>query len=1027
MRLGPLTVSLNRPPGRMVPILERATFGDIQAANVGTLFGNDGVGPEWALSKYGEYYAKSVPAYRAIKLRADAVASAPLRVYRRRGDDVPEALPSDAPVQSLLDHVNPYWTSADLWKATETYLSLWGSCFWFLDRDGRTGGLPTNIWLLRPDMVRIIPDRTRGPTNAYIKGFLFDAGGKREALLPEEIVWFRYFNPLDEYAGLAPIAAGRLSLDMGRDALQFNRSFFANGALPQDLVFTVSGPVDQQEVDAFYERLDKRHKGPTRAHRPMIWDLSNGGEPKSLGLTQRDMEFVQGLNFTVEEASRIWGVPPPKMYSQVQSVYNNVRQADVEFYTDTISNEWSFLASEVNELFIPLTGEDDLFVAFDTSKILPLQEAQFVVHETQRADVAAGIITINEVRKARNLDEVPWGDIWWAPISVAPPGEGPSIPLSMSITDRAARGFTVRSVDYDERSLAAIGLAFDRRRDKQERSFQAMQVSLFERQRKETLRQLQEAMRNRSIVERQLPGEVFDVGAWLKIFTEAGLPAMTRVLVHAAQQHATSFNLGTFDPKSPAIAAWVEGRVAFWAAAVNEGTARLLMDELTEGIAAGESIKHLQDRIEGVFDFNNQVRSETIARTESLAASNQGHLELYEQSGVVEQKMWLAVIDDRTREEHIAAHKQTVPLSASFIVGGEMLAAPGLGGSAENIINCRCLPRDTVVDWANIQRVFRRWYEGELIELTTALGYKLSGTPNHPVLTDTGWLALGHLREGDYVISRRLGEWVPLVDPNINHMPSQIGQIFDALALTPALGRAERVGSTPMQFHGDGGEGEVHVITLDNPLSIGKAPSFLEQTEQFKLTFPHRKMGLSCHSASLPRVQKSPVISQAGTPSLDISNPESGSDYTPAGLKGPGKTEFRLTSEITSYDQRIIQPQFGSARITHVFGADLIPLRSVPEEPPGFENSAHAERANMMVAANGFNAIASQIIFDRVVDIRRGRFADHVYNLETESGWFLANGIITHNCTIVPVIAPSQRSIPVLQNRHSFDPAASLR
>lgn len=688
IRLGAWNVSLQRQRAKPL-VQERATFGSIQAGRLSGL-ANEGFGPEWALAKYGEYYATSVPAYRAVKLRADAVASAPIRVYRRRPNDVPEPLSSDAPVQSLLDHVNPYWTAADLWKGTETYLALWGSCFWFLDRAGRSGGLPENIWLLRPDRVRIIPDASKGATNSYIKGYLFEAGSHREALLPEEIVWFRYFNPLDEYAGLSPVAVARLSLDMGRDALMFNRNFFRNGAMPQDLIFTVSGPVDQEEVDAFYERLEQRHKGPAHAHRPMIWDMSNGGEPKRLGLTQRDMEFVQGLNFTVEDAARIWGVPPPKMYSQVQSVYNNVRQADVEFYTDTISNEWAFLAAEVNELFIPLTGETDLFVAFDTDQILPLQEAKFSLHERQRTDVAAGILTINEVRNSRNLEDVPWGDTWWAPAAVAPPGEGVGVLGMPPAQGRTVLGPAhVRRV-YEDAFLDAVGLAFDQRRSRQEKAFRAMQIELFERQRRETLRLLREVLSIRALVTRELADQIFNIDLWVQLFLDQGTPLVTQIFINAARRHAAEFELGTFNPDSPAIGLWVKDRVAFWTASVNEETAQLLTAEVTEGVAAGESIKALQARVEGVFDFNNDVRSETIARTESLSASNRGHLELYEQSGVVEMKMWNSTIDGRARPDHLAAHRQTVPLMSSFVVGGELLPAPGLGGSAEQVINCRC-------------------------------------------------------------------------------------------------------------------------------------------------------------------------------------------------------------------------------------------------------------------------------------------------------------------------------------------------
>ena len=52
------------------------------AADYDRLHETAGVGGDWAKSVYGEYYAISVSVYSAIKLRADAMALAPLVVLR---------------------------------------------------------------------------------------------------------------------------------------------------------------------------------------------------------------------------------------------------------------------------------------------------------------------------------------------------------------------------------------------------------------------------------------------------------------------------------------------------------------------------------------------------------------------------------------------------------------------------------------------------------------------------------------------------------------------------------------------------------------------------------------------------------------------------------------------------------------------------------------------------------------------------------------------------------------------------------
>ena len=114
-----------------------------------------GVGQSWARTAYGEYYATSVPIYSAIRIRSEALARPKVTVLRRTaGDWLPVG--DDHPAQRLMDSVNGWQTRGELWRATETYLNLWGSAFWALERDERG---QWEIWTLRPDRMRVLPDK----------------------------------------------------------------------------------------------------------------------------------------------------------------------------------------------------------------------------------------------------------------------------------------------------------------------------------------------------------------------------------------------------------------------------------------------------------------------------------------------------------------------------------------------------------------------------------------------------------------------------------------------------------------------------------------------------------------------------------------------------------------------------------------------------------------------------------------------------------------------------------------------------
>src|SRR5690606_7540915 len=116
-----------------------------------------------------------------------------------------------------------------LLNMTELSLCLWGSCFWFVERAGGKAarGLPQQIWWGRPDRVKVHPH----PVD-YISGFTYTSGnGGQEIYYPaHQVVWIRYANPLDEFSGLSPLAAARLSADTASAAMRSNRNIFANGS-----------------------------------------------------------------------------------------------------------------------------------------------------------------------------------------------------------------------------------------------------------------------------------------------------------------------------------------------------------------------------------------------------------------------------------------------------------------------------------------------------------------------------------------------------------------------------------------------------------------------------------------------------------------------------------------------------------------------------------------------------------------------------------------------------------------------------
>lgn len=123
---------------------------------------------------------------------------------------------------------------------------------------------------------------------------------------------------------------------------------------------------------------------------------------------------------------------------------------------------------------------------------------------------------------------------------------------------------------------------------------------------------------------------------------------------------------------------------------------RSVRAELSRGIANGSSWNDMAAHIaSGMKSPYNRAynRAVVIARTEGHRVQQESGLDACkaaQKKGADVVKQWDATLDGRTRPEHREADGQIRELDEDFDVGGQKLKAPGVGGSAWNVCNCRC-------------------------------------------------------------------------------------------------------------------------------------------------------------------------------------------------------------------------------------------------------------------------------------------------------------------------------------------------
>lgn len=123
---------------------------------------------------------------------------------------------------------------------------------------------------------------------------------------------------------------------------------------------------------------------------------------------------------------------------------------------------------------------------------------------------------------------------------------------------------------------------------------------------------------------------------------------------------------------------------------------RNVRQELTRGIASGKTWIEVAYQVAQNMNspFNRAMRDAMrIVRTEGHRINQQGFLDASHEAkdkGADIVKQWDSTLDGNTRPAHRIADGQIKELDEPFIVDGEKMDAPSIGGSARNVCNCRC-------------------------------------------------------------------------------------------------------------------------------------------------------------------------------------------------------------------------------------------------------------------------------------------------------------------------------------------------
>lgn len=331
-------------------------------------------------------------------------------------------------------------------------------------------------------------------------------------------------------------------------------------------------------------------------------------------------------------------------------------------------------------------------------------------------------------------------------------------------------------------------------------------------------------------------------------------------------------------------------------------------------------------------------------------------------------------------------------------------------------IHARCVSGDTLVSAVGVQAMTRRSYAGPLIVLTTASSDQLTITPNHPVLTDKGWVPADLVAVGDDIIGSGRGQWAVSGRPDEEHRPASAEQVWRSLTVDHGLD-ARTMPLAAEDFHGDGFDGEVDVVLVDRHLpDVGRA-SFAQPAHHEALVSGGLRWPMLSSLSRLPEmvgVHGLAADGIVGGTGYGLTFGASSSDIAVGlSLTDPAPRDATLGQNALDHNaiHRMLGGQVQLRGSGHVLGRDLslgqvISPTATRFDPAGFEFAGEGRRAYAELGRNLRNRLAADVSGDSVVEKRRIDGSHYVYNLQTVEGWYSANNYIVSNCHcgVMPII-----------------------
>lgn len=363
-----------------------------------------------------EGYQQNVIAYRCINVISRALSSVQLLLYKQDFDHATLAGEHEVDVHPVLDLLampSPLQAGSAFMEKIVSHLLLSGNAYVESWVDG--DGVPLRLQVIRPDKITVFPDGYgivkdgMNYQSPHAPSYALRFVARDPISLKSDVLHIKLFHPLNDDYGFSPMAAAAKAIDQHNAVAFHNLALLRNGGRPSGALLLKDTPhglgLSDMQRQHLKDELKNIVEGRANAGRVMV--LEGDFTWQEMGLTPKDLDFVEGKNMSAREICQAFGVPPMLAGVPGDATFANYKEARFHLWEDTVLPLLDMIIAELNRWLLPYYG-DDYRLGYDLDQIQALAPKR----ELAWAKIGASdFLTINEKRQAVGYGPIVGGDV----------------------------------------------------------------------------------------------------------------------------------------------------------------------------------------------------------------------------------------------------------------------------------------------------------------------------------------------------------------------------------------------------------------------------------------------------------------------------------------------------------------------------------------------------------------------------------------------------------------------------------------